>query len=174
LQLSSDRDPLAPHAEVATVDLRALVASDLVRNLPPDLLVSPPRIAARTPTERAALGYLHANCGHCHSAPTEAGAAVPVDTVLAQSAVRPRASAESARRTLTEGSSRFRPHGGGEVLTRLVVPGRAAASVLPLRMRTRDPRVQMPPLGTALVDEAAVALIERWIDQDLIEQDTAE
>ena len=29
---------------------------------------APPRIARRTPTERAALGYLHANCGHCHNA----------------------------------------------------------------------------------------------------------
>jgi hypothetical protein len=30
-------------------------------------------------------------------------------------------------------------------------------------MRSRAPLIQMPPLGTALVDEEGLALIERWI-----------
>jgi hypothetical protein len=169
LQLSQDRDPRAPHAgarEAATVDLRTLVAKGLVRNLPPRMLESPPRVAARTPSERAALGYLHGNCGHCHTAPDASGAAVPVGVVLAQSAVRESASAESVRRSLIDVSSRFRPHGANGP-TRLVVPGESASSVLPLRMRSRDPRVQMPPLGTAYPDTEALALIERWIDDDL-------
>jgi hypothetical protein len=171
LQLSSDRDPLAPHAEPSDIDLRALVAQGLVRNLPPSLLEAPPRIAARTPTERAALGYLHGNCGHCHSAPSASGASVPVPVVLAQSVVRRSSSAESVLGSLVDAASRFRPHGGADVPTRLVVPGQSGASVLPLRMRSRDPRVQMPPLGTAIPDEQAVALIERWIDQDLNENE---
>jgi hypothetical protein len=172
LQLSPERDPLAPHAEASSIDLRALVARGLVRNLPPSVLATPPRIAARTPTERAALGYLHGNCGHCHSAPDDSSAAVPVGIVLAQSALRDDPRAGQIRRTLVEAASRFRPHGAGEALTRLVVPGRSQASVLPLRMRSRDPRVQMPPLGTALADEQAVALIERWIDHDLNHNET--
>jgi hypothetical protein len=167
LQLSPDRDPLAPHAETSSVDLRALVARGLVRNLPALVLAAPPRIAARTPTERAALGYLHGNCGHCHAAPDDSGAAVPVGLVLAQSARRNEPRADAIRRTLIETASRFRPPGTTEALTRLVVPGRSQVSVLPLRMRSRDPRIQMPPLGTALPDEQAVALIERWIDHDL-------
>jgi hypothetical protein len=32
-------------------------------------------------------------------------------------------------------------------------------------MRSRAPLVQMPPLATQLVDEPAVQLIARWIDQ---------
>jgi hypothetical protein len=36
--------------------------------------------------------------------------------------------------------------------------------VLLLRMRSRDPRVQMPPLGTESPDHEALALIERWIN----------
>ncbi|HET7202633.1 MAG TPA: hypothetical protein VFI92_04640 [Steroidobacteraceae bacterium] len=170
LQLSADRDPLAPHAEASPVDLDALVAQGLVRHLPRPLRATPPRIAARTPTERAALGYLHGNCGHCHSTPGDSGAAVPVPVVLAQSVAHAKASAESVRRSLVDAASRFRPHGGAEAPSRLVVPGRSAASVLPLRMRSRDPRVQMPPLGTALADRQAVELIERWIDQDLNDQ----
>jgi hypothetical protein len=34
-------------------------------------------------------------------------------------------------------------------------------------MRSRDPRLQMPPLGTTMPDSEALALIERWINQDL-------
>jgi hypothetical protein len=167
LQLSPDRDPLAPHAEPASVDLRVLVERGLVRNLPSAVLASPPRIAARTATERAALGYLHGNCGHCHASPEQSGAAVPVAVVLAQSALDSNASAASTRRSLVDAASRFRPHAGADAPSRLVVPGRSDASVLSLRMRSRDPRVQMPPLGTAQADAQAVALIERWIDQDL-------
>jgi hypothetical protein len=99
---------------------------------------------------------------------------VPVGIVLAQSALRDDPRADEIRRTLIETASRFRPHGGTETLTHLVVPGRSQASVLPLRMRSRDPRVQMPPLGTALPDEQAVALIERWIDQDLNHNETTQ
>ena len=45
---------------------RALVAAGRLRNLPPALLARSPRIAGGLGAERAALGYLHANCGHCH------------------------------------------------------------------------------------------------------------
>ena len=172
LQLSPDRDPLAPHAEPSSVDLATLVANGFLRNLPREVLATPPRIAARTPTERAALGYLHGNCGHCHSAPTESGASVPVGIVLAQSVAAAARSADAVRRTLVDAVSRFRPHGGPAAPTRLVVPGRSGASVLSLRMRSRDPRVQMPPLGTARADRQAVELIDQWIDHDLAQQQT--
>src|ERR1043165_2761743 len=68
LQLSPDRDPLAPHAvDGPSMDLRQLAARGLLRNLPSKLLEQPPRIAASTPAERAVLGYLHGNCGNCHN-----------------------------------------------------------------------------------------------------------
>ncbi len=166
LQLSPDRDPLAPHADApdgAMVDLRKLVSMGLLRNLPSQLLDTPPRIAATSPTERAALGYLHGNCGHCHAIPSESGASVPVGVVLAQS-VSDATLAGSIRRALVAASSRFRP-AGAQQPARLVVPGHSQSSVLPLRMRSRDPRVQMPPLGTAVPDAQALALVERWINQ---------
>jgi hypothetical protein len=34
-------------------------------------------------------------------------------------------------------------------------------------MATRNPLVQMPPLGSRLVDDEAVDLIRRWIAEDL-------
>ena len=33
-----------------------------------------------------------------------------------------------------------------------------------VRMRSRRPSTQMPPLGTAVVDDEAVALVTKWIE----------
>lgn len=167
LQLSPDRDPLAPHAEpprAGDVDLAALSASGKLRGLPRALLESPPRIASATPAGRAALGYLNANCGHCHADPKLTRGAVPVELQLAIN-VADAASADHVLRTLVDSESRYRPAGAAHA--RLVVPGNPLAGTLLARMRSRDARIQMPPLGTARPDPEAIALIERWIAEDL-------
>jgi len=154
LQLSPDRDPLAPHAEAAgNVDLRGLIARGWLRNLPDEVAAKPPRISAQTPAARAALGYLHGNCGHCHN---DNGAPPPVDLVLAHSA---RAGAEKVTRSLMGARSRYRMAGAHAVIE----PGRPEESVLVARMRSRNPQSQMPPLGTQVADQEALELIERWI-----------
>lgn len=161
LQLSPDRDPGAVHGAPlapADLDLRTLAARGLLRNFPAELLAAPPRIAAGSATERAALGYLHGNCGHCHSG---TDAAPPVDLVLAQLAAQPHSAAQ-ARRSMIGAPSAYRPAGFAPRAA-VVAPGAPAASVLVKRMRARDPQVQMPPLGTRLVDDEGLALVERWI-----------
>ncbi len=166
LQLSPDRDPLAPHAEPARgehVDLPGLVARGLLRNLPPALLERAPRIGAATPTGRAALGYLHANCGHCHN---DAGPLAPLELALAQEAAAGPAGSAKALRTIIGQASGYRPRGADAGVQR-IVPGRQDDSVLAMRMRTRDPLVQMPPLGSRIADAAGIALVERWIRNDL-------
>ena len=166
LQLSPDRDPLAVHGQPlrsGDADLRSLVARGALRKLPPALLAQPPRIAADTPTERAALGYLHANCGHCHN---RSGNQVPLPLTLAQSAAEPQASRMQALRSVVEAPSRYWPPGMASQ-TQVVVPGQAQASVLALRMQSRQPQMQMPPLGTDAPDAEGLALITRWINHDL-------
>jgi hypothetical protein len=39
--------------------------------------------------------------------------------------------------------------------------------VVVARMASRHPLVQMPPLGSRIVDEEALQLIRRWIAEDL-------
>jgi hypothetical protein len=161
LQLSPDRDPLAPHAETtspALADLRSLAASGVIRNLPQKLLNSPPRIAAASPTARAALGYLHGNCGHCHN---DVGALASVDLSLAQRAAAPGESAERTLKSLLGHSSRFRAHDGKA--TQRLVAGSNEESVLAVRMKTGNPMARMPPLGVQVADQEGIALIERWI-----------
>ena len=72
LQLSTDRDPLAPHAEPLApgmVTLQTLVDERLLAPARPELVA---RAAAhcRRPTRARARcsGYLSANCGACHNA----------------------------------------------------------------------------------------------------------
>lgn len=162
LQLSADRDPLAPHAVPAEapagVDLRQLVARGLLRGLPPQLLEQPPRIAGDTPTERAALGYLHGNCGHCHN---DDGSPAPVALRLAQTVGDSVAARRRVLASLLEAGSRFRP--AGPPALRAVEPGHPERSVLALRLRALQPGTRMPPLGTRIADDQAVALVERWI-----------
>lgn len=161
LQLSPERDPLAPGGRPRRreeVDLRGLVARGWLRRLPAALLERAPVIPAATPVERAALGYLHANCGHCHN-PSEAR--VPVDLTLQQRVADPQAARLEALHSALNATSRYRPPGAERAV--VVAPGHPEHSVLATRMQSRDPRAQMPPLGTSIPDPDGLALVKRWI-----------
>jgi mono/diheme cytochrome c family protein len=165
LQLSPDRDPNAPHAEAlpaGAVDLSTLVARGLVRGLPARLIATPPRIVARSPTARAALGYLNGNCGGCHTAIGELSS-----LKFALNYTFNRAEGDSAPALLTTVGqpSRFKVPGAPDAVERLCA-GHPERSVLVARMSSRSPLVQMPPLGSQIVDEEAVDLIRRWISED--------
>jgi hypothetical protein len=164
LQLSPQRDPLAPHAEPrqpGDVDLRSLAEAQMLVGLPRSLLDVPPAISASSPEERAALGYLHGNCGHCHS---DAGALPGLELVLAQQADAAARSSERTMQSLLGHSSRFRPQ-GADSAQRIARDG--GTHVLTLRMKTNNPLARMPPLGVQQVDTEGVALVERWINQHL-------
>jgi hypothetical protein len=150
--------PLGVSALQLSPDLRKLSQAGLLRNLPAAQLSTPPRMAASTSAERAALGYLHANCGHCHN---RGPGRVPVALSLAQEWGDDPSVTQAALDTAIDrtGRTRLRSHPDA----RLVAPGDPAASSLLLRMQSRDPLVQMPPLGTQAVDEVGVELVKRWI-----------
>lgn len=141
-------------------DLATLSARGLIEHLPPELLGEPPRIAAPTPRARAALGYLHGNCGHCHNA---GGPLAALELDLEQPAKASPAATAATLATLVGVASEFQLE---DIGTR-VVPGADAESLLLARMRSRDPLVQMPPLGTAVGDREAIALVGHWIRDDL-------
>ncbi len=165
LQLSDDRDPAAPHGQPlrpGEATLRSLLRAGLLQGLPPALADAPPRIPAQTALARATLGYLHGNCAHCHHA--RAGR-VPLALDLAQRAADPAAGHAAVLASLVGSPSRYQPPELDD--PRVVVPGEAAHSVIALRMASREPSRQMPPLGTAQVDATALALLARWIDSDL-------
>ena len=171
LQLSGDRDPLALHSEPAKsddVDLATLVRRGLVRGLPQELVATPPRIAARTPRERAALGYLHANCGHCHNRSEKSGPLLNLGLDLHQPLTHTKGAAPGcvpALATTLGVKSACKSACGADGVR--VSAGDPDRSVLARRLATRDPLLQMPPLGTRVVDEQAKELITAWIREEL-------
>jgi len=165
LQLSADRDPNAPHAEQISNDgitLRTLMASGLVRGLPAYLADGAPRIEAKSPTERAALGYLHGNCAHCH---TLSGELASLKFSLQYPLAAPPSVHAPGVATTFGQLSKFVPPSWDAPGDRLVA-GDPDRSVLALRMASRNPVAAMPPLGSRIVDDEAVALIRRWIAEE--------
>jgi len=107
--------------------------------------------------ERAALGYLHGNCGHCHNG---AGplARLGLDFRLSATGRTPAALSSAVGQPLKSPPPGLHP---GTLLR--IAPGQPGLSAVPQRMASRWPVLQMPPLGTALSDAEGVALINRWI-----------
>jgi hypothetical protein len=158
LQLSPDRDPGAPHAETRPdpgVDLDDLIDKGLLVGAPKP--PEAPRIAARSSTERAALGYLHGNCGHCHN---EQGPLQNVGLFL-RHAFETKAQLAVAS-TVGRAVRKPAPGQSSDAVLR-VDPGHPERSALMQRAGSRYPALQMPPLGTELVDDEALALLRRWI-----------
>ncbi len=107
-------------------------------------------------TQRAALGYLHANCGHCHNSarPAHAGARCfdprnRLDFWL-----------QSAHLTAASDTPSYLA-GRGLAFE----PGDPDHSRMIELMSSRGFLVQMPPLGTEVVDEEAVTRMRRWITE---------
>lgn len=107
-------------------------------------------------TDEAALGYLHANCAHCHSDRHPVSRTRTLRLGVPVGLVDPR---EAPAWQTSAGVTAFHNVEGSDVI---IVPGDPDASQLFLRMDLRGD-VQMPPLGTERVDEAGVAAVRAWI-----------
>lgn len=161
LQLSSDRDPLAPHAtppEPGSVDLEELLRRGLVAGLPATIAAHAPRVRAETPTARAALGYLHGNCAGCHNG---RGPLASLDFSLEVAVAPAHTQMQAALRTATGHTAKFQPAASMQLLR--IAAGAPDASLLVRRMASRQAILQMPPLGTHRVDQEALTLVEAWI-----------
>ncbi|MBL8858109.1 MAG: DUF3623 family protein [Planctomycetes bacterium] len=165
LQLSEDRDPLAPHARPlpdGALTLSELVRRGIVVHLPEALVETPPRIAAASERERAVLGYLNTNCGICHSIRNP----IPgLDLDLSYSLAATEAETPAAISTTVDRPSRFRWPTDTTPLR--IARAEPDLSVLTRRMASRQPLSQMPPLGTHLRDDVALELVTAWMHSDL-------
>jgi hypothetical protein len=116
-----------------------------------------PRIPAASPVERAAIGYLHGNCGHCHN---EESKLRNVELFLRYDSEAPLQPALTS--TVRHPVRKPAPGQSPEARLR-IEPGHPERSALAERIGSRHRALQMPPLGTELVDHEAVDLIRRWI-----------
>jgi hypothetical protein len=163
LQLSTDRDPGAPNAEPVfpgMVTLQTLVEEQLFDPPHPELAGRPPRIPG-DPRTRAALGYLTANCGHCHNEQSS------VATVRFPLLMPAYASFERVDQTISKLLTRTAKWDLPQLppgTTTFITPGAPELSALFVRMRSRRPSSQMPPLGTVVPDREALDLVSDWIE----------
>jgi hypothetical protein len=164
LQLSDDRDPLAPHAEPlrpGALTLSTLVAEDRLDPPRPELGFRAPRIRERDPVARAALGYLSTNCGVCHN---DRGPLARLGLVLLHDSSGEPDSPEPALATAVGVQGRYVSPGVSPDSSRIVAAGSPEHSALLHRLQSRRPASQMPPLGTVIADAEAIELVRRWIE----------
>jgi len=110
-------------------------------------------IPSTDPTVRAALGYLHANCGHCH------GGFVP----RAGLELFVRSGLPSLEETGVYRSAVGRPSAWtAPGATLRVAPGDPDGSTLTRRMGMRG-SAQMPPLATERIDPTGLEAVRAWI-----------
>jgi len=104
--------------------------------------------------------YLHSNCSGCHR-PGEVTQA-PMDFRFSP-------------QTADINACNVTPAFGdlGFTGAKIISPGNPDLSVLKLRDESRNPLIQMPPLGTAIVHNEWIALLESWIsDTTMCDADT--
>jgi hypothetical protein len=160
LQLSPDRDPAAIHGEPlqdGDVTLATLMAEHRLEGADRGLVASPPRIRTANPRTRSALGYLLANCGACHNGRGEIAALGPtlkIGELLHDG--------DGVARRLIAQPTRWQVPGVAEGESVLIDPARLEKSAMLVRMRSRSPLSQMPPLGTVLRDTEAVERLAAW------------
>lgn len=147
VQLVQQPQPNDPEA----LDLDELIRSQWVTRAPEAAPVVP-----GNETEQAALGYLHANCSHCHnrSRPERRGARCfdpesDIDFSLRADEAVAVSETDTYRTAMGEG----------------IRPGRPDDSRIIELMSRRSRFSQMPPLATETVDTEAVALLRRWIEE---------
>ncbi len=136
--------------------------ADLVRQ---GLLTAPPDGGAATafsvpgdPAAAAALGYLHANCGHCHN---RSGTAWPdAQMVLRLETDETDVTSSALYRSLVGQPLQY---WRGGAITQRIVAGDPDASAIVARMSARGDKDQMPPLATEKTDPTGIAKVRAWI-----------
>ena len=146
IQMSRDADPPA---------LRDLATMGWLSDPPADLGGFP---VPGDATTAAALGYLHANCGHCHN---ENGTAWSDTQMVLRLTVADRDAATSGVFASIVGKTVDYWRGGA--ITERVHPGQPDASAIVVRMSARGTKDQMPPLATEIVDDTGLAAVRAWI-----------
>jgi hypothetical protein len=134
--------------------LSSLAASGVLSNPPP---AGADYGTPGDPTTAAALGYLHANCGHCHN-PRGIGYQFN-DLELRLSVGESSPALTGAYRTAL-GQPLTVPVGSLVFRVRRGFPEESAVWQL---MNTRTAAQKMPPLATELIDPAGLGLVEDWI-----------
>ena len=127
------------------------------------LLSEPPMPSFTVPgdaTAAAALGYLHANCAHCHNPQGTARPDTDMNMRLRVADLEV-ASTNTFQTTVGVPMQYF----DDSPLSLRIAPGEPEQSGVLFRMMERGPKTQMPPIASEIADDAGVAAVRAWIER---------
>ncbi len=111
-------------------------------------------------TVKAALGYLHANCGHCHNPTSQVYISVGVTMQLRLTVDSLAAATDTPPYQTAVGATATQPI---DSLTEIIVPGDPSMSLMIDRFETANPATHMPALGSKMMDPTGDATLRAWI-----------
>ncbi len=111
-----------------------------------------------TAADRAGLGYLHANCGHCHTPLGSAWSTVNQVLRLTVDGI------DTVEHTNTYKTAVWVPTSSYKGKAFRIVPGVSADSAVYVRPTHRGDPDQMPPIGTKIVHPDGIAAIKAFVD----------
>ncbi len=148
-------------APAGSLDLADLVAAN-ARSAPP----TNPTAGVYFPlpgtaVDKAAFGYLHANCASCHNPQASNFGHTPVDLRLD---VTKRATVGVVPAYATTVNVNGSVGGPPYINTPIVIPDDPDGSVMIMRMNAPAMPAKMPQLGTEVVDPVGLAALRAWIN----------
>jgi hypothetical protein len=114
-----------------------------------------------TTAEQAALGYLHANCGHCHNPNSRVYVDLAIMMELRLTVGKLATPQMTPAYTTAVGVTTLHTINGH---TKIIQPGSAAMSVMIDRFETTNSGDHMPALGSEMMDPLGDTILRTWID----------
>lgn len=153
---------IAPPHPANLLDLDDLIAEGRLSTAVPGA-VSPHFPLPGTAVDQAALGYLHANCGHCHNPSSDVHDMAPMDLRLRTD--RLATVAMTPAYATTVGVDAAIPYfEAGTQYTKLVIPQDPDHSSVISRMNSMMSLRFMPAVGVQDVDPAGQTALRAWIN----------
>jgi hypothetical protein len=114
-----------------------------------------------TATEKAALGYLHANCGHCHN-PLSTITNTPMHLRLDVDHLATTADTDTYK-TAVDQTAALPFTDGGTMFIKIIIGGDPDHSAMVDRFSTTDFMFHMPEGGSEMTDPDALATLRAWV-----------
>jgi hypothetical protein len=142
------------------LDLEDLIAMDLLTTPPVGGAAGNRFPIPGNATERAAFGYMHGNCGHCHNPSSPTHDVTPIDLLLDTTKLA--TVAETPTVLTTVGVTGMTIVENGEQYDTVVIPGNAEDSILIVRMNVDSTR-RMPKIASEVTDPTGQDVLRAWI-----------
>jgi hypothetical protein len=117
---------------------------------------------AGTQAQLDALGYLHANCGHCHNPSSRFHDTTPI--VLRLDTTKLATLTGTPTYTTTTNVNGMPFDENGTTYTKIVIPEDPDHSIMNVRVNSTIPMHHMPKLGSEMTDPRAMSLVLGWIN----------